>query len=127
MLWVFLAITVLFFLSLYVKRVCAICAAVSATWIVLLFMYWVGMFTDVVLLALLMGQSITGLLYLVRDRLPEFQLPIILTLILLAYILITHAFAWQAFVFVAILWVGVALLTQKKSFMKRLVECCKQW
>ncbi len=44
-------------------NVCAICVAVSLTWVVLLGLFWSGIQVDVVSLAVLMGMSVTGIMY----------------------------------------------------------------
>ncbi len=145
----FVSITVLFFVFLVAKksleksflknkRFCAICAAVSLTWIALLIPYWSGLFRDGILVALLLGQTILGVFYLVEKKVPEkllvFRLPFLLTLIALGYSLLVPVggSVWIV-LFIAILWtVFILFYASKKnkvmgSFVKRMVKCCKEW
>lgn len=66
-----LTIPLFFFLAVIIKpympprlkwNLCAICIAVSLTWLLLLILSWTGFTIDTVTIALLMGMSITGLL-----------------------------------------------------------------
>ncbi len=57
----------------FIKRnlrisICAVCIAVSLTWIVLLILYFAKMFDDKLIIAILMGQSIVGLMYAFDER-----------------------------------------------------------
>ena len=74
--YIFLAITILFALlielrSLFDLKICALCAAISTTWIVLLVMLYVGIFNNPILLGILMGGSIVGAMYLLEQKLSE--------------------------------------------------------
>ncbi|MBI5065164.1 hypothetical protein HZA97_02905 [Candidatus Woesearchaeota archaeon] len=44
-------------------KVCAICLAVSLTWISLLTLYFFELFKDKIIIAILMGQSTVGIMY----------------------------------------------------------------
>ncbi len=66
-----LAITILYFLfallgdllkRLIGRKICAICVAVSLTWTFLLILKLVGFEIDVLVIAILMGQSVVGLM-----------------------------------------------------------------
>ncbi len=73
MIWtVLLSILILYVLSALVKElirkkfhidICAVCVAVSLTWIVLLIMLFSGIYQDKLLIGILMGQSIAGSMY----------------------------------------------------------------
>lgn len=67
-----LSITILYFLFAFLsgyikkligKKVCAICAAVSLTWLSLLILWLAGFNIDALVIAILMGQSIVGIMY----------------------------------------------------------------
>lgn len=45
------------------RKICAICAAVSLTWLGLLFLWSTGFNIDPLVIAILMGQSIVGIMY----------------------------------------------------------------
>lgn len=73
-----LGVTAFFILYLIAQavtrlRLGALCAGVSSTWTVLLFLYWAGMFENLALIALLMGGSLVGLYYAVEKRTQEFS------------------------------------------------------
>ena len=43
-------------------NLCAVCVAVSLTWMILLVLFWMGIATDPIPLAVLMGMSVTGIM-----------------------------------------------------------------
>lgn len=45
------------------KKICAICAAVSLTWLSLLVLWLAGLKIEPIIIAILMGQSIVGIMY----------------------------------------------------------------
>ena len=139
---IFGAITLLFFLLVGIKEItknklCAICGAVALTWIILLILFWKGIFQDTTILALLMGQSLLGIYYIwekkVREQFLILRLPLLLTLTLLAYIFLKGIPQKEVFILIAILWIifsFIFLTKQNKkmqTFVKKLVECCKKW
>ncbi|HIH47589.1 TPA: hypothetical protein HA297_04785, partial [Candidatus Woesearchaeota archaeon] len=72
---ILIAITVLFFVFLIVKNLfkkfrnlCALCGAVSLTWIGLLVLLKLNRIQDTTIIALLMGQSTIGLFYLLQAK-----------------------------------------------------------
>ncbi len=120
------------------KRFCAICASISMAWIILLALLWLGIFNDKIIIAILIGMTITGLYYLVEKSVKEdiliFRLPFLLSLISLAYYTLQpDSKMVDSLIFLAIIWVLLILvyLYRKNpsinSYVKRLVECCKRW
>ncbi|MEK6950351.1 MAG: hypothetical protein AABX13_01355 [Nanoarchaeota archaeon] len=140
---VLLGITALFFIFLLVKslfsvRGCVLCTAITVSWVVLLLLYKMGWFNNLVLLALLLGQTVVGIFYLVEKKVKEeltlFRLPFLLTLTLGAYSLLQFPPEFlKILVFLTFLWWGHILLylyREKPAFqgkVKRLIECCKGW
>lgn len=144
---VLLAISLLFFVLLGVKelfsrrlkkKLCVICATVSLVWIVLLVLYWGGLFGGKVIIALLIGQTVLGIFYLleqkVREGLKLFRLPFLLTLVVAAYTLIEgFDYGLDILWFLFVLWgFFVFVYSMKKNkkiegFVKKIVECCKKW
>ncbi len=138
---------ILFALLLIIKRVissikrreiCTLCVTVSLTWLMLLFLYWKGYFEDLILIALLMGQSILGIFYLVERKVAKkytlFRLPFLLTLLLIAYAILINSINFPAaWVMVALLWVLLGVLyfyqhnQQINSLINTIIECCKKW
>lgn len=56
-------LAIYFIIALLPIRVCAICSAVSVTWLGLLLTYMLGMHEELVWLGVLMGGSVVGLMY----------------------------------------------------------------
>ena len=140
--WPLLAIVLLFFILLGVKsrlpwKICAICLAISLTWLALLFAYYTDRFDNILLLALLMGQSIAGIYYLWERRAPKdwliFRLPLLLSLLYLFYVIIDLTLYWQPLVLLAVLWFSSYMLflqRTKPSFKRtfdKIIACCSNW
>lgn len=142
---IFLGMILLFFTLLLVKNAlkfhkkefCVICATVSLTWIILLLLLRFGSFDNKVIIALLMGQSITGIFYFLehkfKDKISLFRLPILLTLTFFGYSLIErHDFVNVTYL-LSVLWTAFAFLHASKknrnfeNFVKKIIECCKRW
>jgi len=140
--FIFLAITVLFVLfvglrSLLSLKICALCGAVSFTWIILLAMFYIGIFNNPVLLGILMGGSIVGAMYVLEQKLPErfqiFKLPFFLTLVFATYFAILQSFAFEVAVIPFLLWVTMGVIytgrniNSLKTLGRKIIECCKNW
>lgn len=124
--------------SIFQKKFCVLCGSIFMTWLVLLFLYWNDQYQNKVLLALLMGESITGIYYFVENRLSKrfhiFRLPFMLTLITLFYGLLQ---GWSELnypiIFIAIIWAIFILIylfrasPSLRSIAHKLIECCKNW
>jgi len=141
----FLLILSLFLVLLGVKALlpkrlqsgfCVLCSAVSLSWITLLLLLWLGRFENRVLLALLMGTSVTGIFYLADaklERLRFFRLPFFLTLLLLAYALVSEIVDGKVVMLIAGLWVLFLTIfayrnnKSIKNVVDRIVACCKRW
>src|SRR3990172_12373852 len=84
------------------RRFCVVCASVSLTWLGLLGLYYFDLFDDTIMLAILMGQSITGLYYFIDKRVSKslriFSLPFLLSLTAAVYMLIKTEIIIAAFV-----------------------------
>lgn len=135
-----LTITVLFGFYLLLKsglklKLCALCAAISTVWIVLLSLDKIGFFQDRVLLSLLIGQSITGVFYLVQNKVGRelriFTLPFFLTLTAIFYLLITgFTGSLMAFAFLFVLWIISYLIfinrndPGKRPVVEEVINCC---
>ena len=138
---VFLVITGLFALFLVLKKwfpkICVICAAVALTWLVLLFGYHSDWFEDRLLLGLLMGQSITGIYYLLVKKMPEqwriFQLPLLLSLTYILYVAVILEVYASALIVIVGLWALFSFVYFSKNsqklnrIAKKIIECCKDW
>ncbi len=143
--YVFAGIIAAFFVLLVAKeffarktRLCLVCASISLTWLTLLVLYKKGIFDDVVILSMLMGQSIVGIFYLLekktREELHLFKVPFLLTLTFAFYSVVVFP---EDFVKVAsllgALWAALLLLffyrknSAVNSLVKKILECCKRW
>lgn len=133
---VLIGISVLFLLFLilrnFSKKLCAICMSVSSAWIILLILYFMEIFTDRLIIGILMGMSAIGLFYLLHDKLSVFKLPFILTLIFLIYSVLEN-FSTNSLYLLISLWVFFGFIYLFKSnknfsgFVNKLIECCKKW
>lgn len=138
---ILLGIMLLFVFYMIVKsgfhiKFCVLCAAISTTWLGLLWLYKLGRFNDPVILALLMGQSITGIFYMVESRVTRelriFTLPFFLTLIAVFYYFIKgfHG-SLPVFSILLILWLmGYAIFASrndpgKKPLVETVINCCQ--
>ncbi|AHB42001.1 hypothetical protein RAAC3_TM7C00001G0134 [Candidatus Saccharibacteria bacterium RAAC3_TM7_1] len=116
------------------RLVCAICAGIALTWLGLLALSKLGGIHDDVILALLMGQSISGLFYLLRDKVPRslriFTLPFFLSLTAASYALIKTETVLLAFGLVAVVWVVAWAIfiyrndPGKKPLVDNVMDCC---
>lgn len=142
---IFSSITVLFLIFLIVKkfvklRFCVLCASICLTWVTLLVLYWLDLFEDFVLIALLIGNSIVGIYYLTERKVPEkfhiFRLPFFLSLIFIGYILIFAPMIGKLIptaVLLVFLWIIFGFLffyshtSKLKSVVSYIINCCKNW
>ncbi len=139
---VLIGISILFALFIYVRtytklKACALCAAVSLTWIVLLVAFYLGGSVHILLLGILVGTSITGISYLLEEKLTKeyllFKLPFFLTLVSVAYMVIEKIVVLEALIILATLWiVSGALFVNRdaeklKGLAGKIISCCKNW
>ena len=140
---VFVAVTVLFFVLLAAKekiskRFCVICTSVSLSWIGFLILYRLGYFSNVLILGILIGESVTGIYYLAEKNVVEslhvFRLPFLLTLTLIAYLLLDPSVITIPLIaFFSGLWVlfllGYTYRYRESTgrLVKKIIECCKNW
>lgn len=118
------------------REFCVICAAVFLTWVILFALYKLGLFDDIIIISLLVGETVLGIFYLlenkVNDKLKIFRLPALLTLISASYfLLINNSNMLNSFVFLLILWIVFIFLyfyrnnNKINSLVEKLIECCK--
>lgn len=120
-----LQITILYFLFAFLsgsikkligKKICAICAAVSLTWLSLLILWLAGFNIDPLVIAVLMGQSIVGIMYQTEEyfeqkKLKKFWLVriLIITLGTLSVYLLLKKI-WFSFLVVVLISLVLALI-----------------
>lgn len=120
-----------------VKSWCAICLANTFTWIALFIMYQFGFYTNLTLIALMMGLTILGLYYtiekVVSKSLLLFRLPFLLTIIAMGHTILAKSVDFQATLLVGGVWIIFTLLYAYRqspllqTTITKLVECCKKW
>ena len=131
-------------------NVCAICIAVTTTWLILIVMWFFGVYVSLILLAILMGMSISGIMYKLekffsKKKLNNFwiiRIVIVVGCMYSVYALLNKQ--WNLLVLIAILGLilvsifsllfqgtthGDVITEQKKlgrksSIIKRLDDCC---
>ncbi len=138
---VFATVVVIFAFALGAKRfvqrdLCALCVSVSLTWVGLLILLKVGVFENTVLVALLMGQSVTGIYYMLKERLPHslriFTLPFFLSLTAVSYVLITNDFIIWTFVLLTAVWIAGWVIFASRDdpgvqpLAAVVMECCER-
>lgn len=139
------SISILFFILLGIKEIlkkktkkfCAICGAVSITWVTLLILYFIGLFNNKIIIALLIGGSVVGVFYSWEHRTKReklvFRLPLILSLFLLAYFVLIKEIILESLIFLVFIWdLFLIIYSYRKSkkfnlFIKKIIECCKRW
>ncbi|MEX0931880.1 MAG: hypothetical protein WDZ88_03975 [Candidatus Paceibacterota bacterium] len=139
---VLVGITILFavFIALrtvFSLNICALCGAVFLVWLTLLVLFYLDYAIDPVLVALLMGGSIVGSMYLLEQKLKEeyqlFKLPYYLTLVFIVYTMLVNKIYVGAVVVFGLVWLVTFLIhvsgsTGKlKAVGRRIIECCKNW
>lgn len=142
-----LSIIILYFLAAWLRpllgrlfgfRPCAICAAVSITWLALLPLWFLGKEVDLLVVALLVGGSIVGLMYRAEKKLGSGGYFWLLRLLLIVggisavYLFLREVWLWfiiVSFVFIfLLLWVYLASFNKKQpgsgELQKKLEHCC---
>lgn len=120
------------------KKICVLCMAVSAAWLLLLLFYKLEMFENRSIIVLLMGSTILGVFYLADKKVPErwkiFSLPFYLTLVFAAYALIeVPSDLMTTVIILVVLWASMFMLFTYKnddkinSLARKIIECCKNW
>ena len=85
-----------------------------------------------------MGGSVVGVMYLLREKLPEeyrlFTFPFLATFFALAYLLLADVpIKGSAYLLLAALWLGFGIIflarnnEAVKGAAQKLIECCKNW
>ena len=145
------AIVVLYFLtalspSFLSKKICAICAAVSITWIGLLVGYFLKWHDNIMIIGILMGGSVVGIMskmekYFQKKQLANFWLVRLLIIIFgFLGVYLTLTAQWSTLATVAVLAVIIGFLTlffvkeqkpivvvgeeQKKTLKEKMEHCC---
>jgi len=140
---IFATIIGLFVLLLGVKSLirrdfCALCGAVSITWLAFLALAYSGQFENRFIIGVLMGQSVIGVFYYLNGRVSSewkiFSLPFVLSLTFIASALLGgQVWASSALLLLGGLWVAalaVFLLRRYpriSALAKKAIECCKNW
>ena len=138
----FIGIAILFILILILKnafnlkKICVICLSITLVWATLLILYFLNIFSDKTIIALLMGQTSLGLFYIwerkVKEKFTIFRLPLLLTLIFILYTVLEN-FTLSSLSFLFILWAVFVLIysfrnnQNFKETTNKLIECCKKW
>lgn len=143
MIYAVLVIVVFFVIGMllrqYLKSLCAICFAVSATWIIgLVFSLIPGAsgLVEPLALGILMGGSVVGGLYYlgprIRKELHIFKLPYVVTTFLMAYSVIEQSVDIESVIGVVVIWLiffALYLLRNKsaRDWFTKIVACCRDW
>lgn len=139
-----LNIVILYFLIAFIRpylkvKICAICAAVSLTWAIFTLLWLIDFDVPVVLLAILMGMSLTGLMYSIekffqRKKLRNFWF-VRIVIIAFGFLIISSFLNSEYNKFVLFFVLAVVLCALATLFfqndnrepgpgIKRLEDCC---
>ena len=136
--WTLIGITVLFSVLLALKnifnirKVCVICLSVTLTWFTLLLLYYFNIFTDKIIIAILMGHTSLGIYYILEKKMKRnlliFRLPYLLTSIFIIYFIL-GGFITNVLYLLLGLWLLFLLvyLFKFNKFAKKIIECCRKW
>ena len=118
-------------------RICALCGAVSVSWIILLISFYWGYRVDPIIVGILMGGSIVGIMYFLEQKIPEkykiFKLPFFLTLFSVVYFILERKLTKYTMFVVFLTWLFIFVLyvsrnTKKFELIgKNIINCCKNW
>ena len=118
-------------LRVWFPRVCAICSAVTLTWLYGLFAGW-----DTAVLAMLMGGSAVGLMYYLGTKFPSgfgfFKLPYLLTAFVIIEFVLLRSLETSTLLVLVGVWAFFLIVYSSrnsggKKWFKKVVECCKNW
>lgn len=140
----FIVITTAFFLAALAVhsfgrlKFCAVCVAISVTWLALLAARLMGYTVNPVLIGVLVGESIVGLYQMMEKRVPAgwqiFRWPYIITATVVAYLILgVRSGGRLAVVLLGLMWIGwgAILVMRHNPFIKkiagRLIACCRDW
>lgn len=107
-------------------KICSICAAVSLTWITIIILKTIGIEIDNLLPGILMGESITGIMYLFENKAKEksqnnilwLKVVIILLGTLLVYLFLTKGLSLE-FIITLIISIILAIVINIKLNKKK--------
>ena len=135
---ILIGITGLFFLLLIlknilsIKKACAICLSVTLTWISLLVLYFLNIFADKIIIAILMGHTSLGIFYILEKKVKKgfllFRLPYLLTSITLIYYIL-RGFVISSLYLILGLWIlfFIIYLFKFNKLIKKITACCRKW
>ena len=135
---ILIGITGLFFLLLIlknlfnIKKACTICMSVTLTWISLLVLYFLNIFADKIIIAILMGHTSLGVFYVLEKKIKKrfllFRLPYLLTNITLIYYVL-RGFTISSLYLILGLWIlfFIIYLFKFNKLIKKITACCRKW
>ncbi len=135
---IFLTIPIFFILAFILnlilkKNFCLVCASIFLTWLFFLILHYLGYFQNKIILALLIGGTISGIFNLLKTKLNVFKLPFILTLFAFGYFLLVQKINFYILSFLIFLWLIFSLIfiisknQNLKESLNKILECCKNW
>lgn len=138
-----LATTAIFVAGIVVQNItrvkfCAVCVAISSTWIILLGLRLLGYAINPAIIGVLMGESVVGLYYLLEKKLPPawqlFRWPTLITMTVIAYLIVgIRGGAVRAIMSLALIWIAFGVIhsfrhyAAIKKITERIIACCRDW
>ena len=119
-------------------KFCVACVTISSSWMALLIWRAVGGAINPIFIAVLMGESVVGLYYVLEKNVPEtwhiFRWPFLITATTVAYVASgLQTQLWLAFAFIAAIWIFFGLLYAVRhvalwqKVVQQLIACCRDW
>jgi hypothetical protein len=132
---IFLAVISIKFLSKI--KLCALCSAVSLTWVSLTILFYLGFPINPIIIALLIGGTAAGLTNKISTMVPDryliFKLPFYLIFIFGAFLLTTKKFIQSSFwIVLVLLIISILIYWHRNSknmlnIFNKIINCCKNW
>lgn len=120
------------------KAFCAMCVSVTLSWLTLLILDFKSIYTNPLIIGILMGGSAVGLVYYLfrgKSNLEMFKFPLLISLFWLVYSLLQDSSLlwvrdasilgglWVFFIFIHMFYQNGKM----RDWGKRIIECCKNW
>jgi len=120
------------------KTFCAMCVSVTLSWATLVILYFKNLYTDPLIIGILMGGSVVGLVYYLfreKKKFEMFKFPFLISLFWLIYIIIgypSNSLAKDVLILVGIWVIFVVVYIfysngKIRNLGRRIIECCKNW
>lgn len=124
--------------SLTRLKFCAVCVAISLSWVTLLTMKLGGFAVSPTIIGILMGESVVGMYFFLEKRVPEalqlFRWPYLITAtVVVLWVAGEQRGGKRALLLLLFIWITYVLIFMFrnniyfKKITERLLACCRDW